>query len=173
MAPALKYGLSAAVGTSLWILLTWALGGHSTHLGAGHVANYGIELILIIALWRSLRQQVNEENRYWLPVWVGLLRGLLTALIAAMGVYIFISLYLNFLNRDYADLYLQWQVDRLRAAGEAETDVRAMVRASRWSLGPVGLPVTIIGIYLLFACLASPILTLWLNWRRKEPAKVR
>ena len=43
--------------------------------------------------------------------------------------------------------------------------------AYRWSTGPVGLPITIAGVYLVFAFIASPILTLWLNWRRKEPVQ--
>jgi hypothetical protein len=167
----LKYGLSAAGATSLWLLLLWVLGLHTTHLGPGHYANYGAEIIL--ALWRSLFRQVHEDNRYWLPVWQGLLRGLLTSLVAAMGVYIFLSLYLQFINRDYPDLYLEWQVARMRAAGESEEQVRAVARAYRWSTGPVGLPVTLGGMYLLFGFIASPILTLWLNWRRKEPPRDR
>ncbi|AOS45239.1 hypothetical protein Verru16b_02318 [Lacunisphaera limnophila] len=172
MSPPLKYGLLAAVATSLWLLLAWALGLHTEHIGLGHLANYGAEVILIVALWRALHQQLHEANRYWLPVWQGLLRGLLTALVAAMGVYIFLSLYLQFINRDYPDLHLDWQVARMRAAGESEEQVRAVARAYRWSTGPVGLPVTIGGVYLLFAFIAAPLLTLWLNWRRKEPPRV-
>jgi hypothetical protein len=168
----LKYGLLAAAATAAWLLLAWALGLHTTHIGLGHYANYGTEIILVVALWRSLREQVLEKDRYWLPVWLGLLRGMLTALVAAMGVYIFLSLYLNFLNRDYSDLYLQWHVDNLRAAGEPEEQIRATARAYRWSTGPVGLPVTIGAVYLIFAFIASPLLTLWLNWRRKEPPRV-
>jgi hypothetical protein len=171
--PELKYGLLAAAATALWLLLAWALGLHTQHIGLGHYANYGAELILVAALWHSLHQQVQEKDRYWLPVWLGLIRGMLTGLVAAMGVYIFLSIYLNFLNRDYADLYLEWQVARLREAGEAEEQVRAMARAYRWSTGPIGLPITIGGVYLVFAFIASPLLTLWLNWRRKEPARSR
>lgn len=173
MHPVLKYGLAAAGATSLWLLLAFALGLHSTHIGIGHYVNYGAEAILALALWRSLHRQVHEDNRYWLPVWQGLLRGLLTSLVAAMGVYLFLSLYLQFINRDYPDLYLEWQVARMRAAGESEEQVRAMARAYRWSTGPVGLPVTLGGMYLLFGFIAAPILTLWLNWRRKDPSRVR
>ena len=163
-----KYGLLAAVATTLWLLLAWTLGLHTTHIGVGHYANYGAEIILVIALWRSLHHQVHRENRYWLPVWLGLFRGMFTALVAAMGVYIFLSFYLNFINRDYPDLYLEWQVARMRDAGEAELQVRAMARSYRWSISPIGLPITIGTVYLVFAFIASPLLTLWLNWRRKE-----
>lgn len=167
MSPPLKYGLLAAAATSLWLLLAWALGLHTVHLGVGHYFNYGAEIILIVALWRSLHRQLHDDNRPWLPVWQGLLRGLLTSLVAAMGVFLFLSLYLQFINRDYPDLHLEWQVGRMRAAGESEEEVRALARAYRWSTGPVGLPLTIGGVYLVFGFIASPILTLWLNWRRK------
>lgn len=172
MNPVLKYGLAAAGATSLWLLLSFALGLHSTHIGVGHYVNYGAEAILALALWRSLHQQLHDENRYWLPVWLGLIRGMLTSLVTAMGVYIFLSLYLQFINRDYPDLYLEWQVARMRDAGESEEQVRALARAYRWSSGPIGLPITIGGVYLLFGFIASPIITLWLNWRRKEPARI-
>lgn len=168
----LKHGLLAAGATSLWLLLAWALGLHSTHIALGHYVNYGAEVFLVFALWRCLHRELHGENRYWLPVWLGLIRGLLTSLVAALGVTIFLSLYLNFLNPAYPDLHLEWRVAAMRAAGEPEEQVRAMARAYRWSTGPVGLPVTVIGVYLLFGFIASPLLSLWLNWRRKETAHV-
>lgn len=172
MAPALYYGLAATGLTALWVLLEFLLGLHSRHLALGHYANYGVELIFLLVLWRALHQQLYAENRYWLPVWQGLLRGLLIGLVAAMGAYILLSLYLQFINPEYSDLYLEWRVARLRADGVPEEQVRAMARFFRWSLGPVGLPASIGAFYLLFAFVASPLLTLWLNWRRKDPGHI-
>jgi hypothetical protein len=173
MSLSLKYGLLAAVVTGLWLLLAYALGLHTTHIAVGHYANYGAEIILLLALWRTLHQELHGRNHYWLPVWLGLLRGMGTALVAAMGVYVFLSLYLTFLNPYYTLLHLDWRVSAMRAAGETEEQVRAMARAYTWSTGPTGLPVTVAGVYLLFAVVASPLLTLWLNWRRKESAPIR
>ncbi len=169
MSPSLTHGLLAAGATSLWLLLAYALGLHTQHIAIGHYVNYGAEIILIIALWRTPHRELHTQNRYWLPVWLGLLQGMLTALVAAMGVYVFLSLYLNFINPGYPDLHLDWRVNHLRSTGVAEEEVRAMARAYRWSTGPIGLPLSIAGLYLLFAFIASPLLTLWLNWRRKEP----
>lgn len=168
MALSLRYGLLAAAATSVWLLLAYATGLHTTHIALGHYANYGAEAFLILALWHSLRGYLRARNFYWLPAWKGMIHGMLTSLIAALGVYIFLSLYLNFLHPQYPDLYLDWRVGAMRAAGEAEEQVRAVARAYRWSTGPIGLPLTIISVYLLFGLIASPILTLWLNWRRKE-----
>lgn len=173
LSPSLKYGLIAAGATSLWLLLAFALGWHSRHIALGHYANYAAEIFLVLALWGSLRTCLLRGNYYWLPVWRGLVHGLMTSLVAAMGVCLFLSVYLNFVNPFYPDLHLEWRVASLRAAGESEEQVRAIARAYRWSTGPVGLPVTVIGVYLLFGFIASPLLTLWLNWRHKESGQVR
>ena len=166
--PGLKYGLIAAAGMSTWMLGEYALGLHTTRVGIGRYTSGGTEIIMVVVLWRLLRELVQQANRTWLPVWEGLLHGLLTSFVAAMGFYVFLSLYLNFLNPEYADFMLQWQVDHLRAAGTPEEKIREVARAFRWSMSPTGLPATVFGLYLLIAVVASPVLTLWLNWRRKE-----
>ena len=164
----LKYGLIAAAGMSAWMLGEYVLGLHTTRLDIGHYTSWGTEIILIAVLWRLLHQLLYQPNRSWLPVWEGLLHGAIAGLVAAMGFYVFLSLYLNFLNPEYADSMLQWQVDHLRTAGTPEEEIRAMARGFRWSVSPTGLPVTVFGLYLMIAIVASPVLTLWLNWRRKE-----
>ena len=168
MKPGLKYGLFAAAGMSAWMLLEYVLGLHTTRPGIGYYTSWGTEIILVTVLWRLLHQLLYQPNRTWLPVWEGLLHGFVAALVAAMGYYIFLSFYLNWLNPEYADFMLQWQVNHLRAAGTSEEKIRLMARSFRWSMSPTGLPLTVFGLYLPIAVVASPVLTLWLNWRRKE-----
>jgi hypothetical protein len=168
MSTSLKYGLITAVITSGWLLLAYVLGLHTRHIAWGHYANFGAEIILALALQAHL----VAGNYYWMPVWRGLIHGLATAMVAAMGVYCFLSVYLTFVNPEYPLLHLDWRVSTLRAAGESEEQIRAMARAYVWSTGPTGLPITVGTVYLLFGFIASPILTLWLNWRRKEMPKI-
>jgi len=168
MAPALKYGLVAAAGMILWLVIEYALGLHGPRIAYGHYTSWGTEVILVLTLWRLHHHQLHANNHYWLPAWEGLLHGLLASLVAAAGFYIFLSVYLHFINPDFPDNYLEWEVGRMRAAGKPEEEIRQMARGFRWSMGPVGLPLTIGGLYLLIGLVASPLLTLWLNWRRKE-----
>ncbi|MES1167713.1 MAG: DUF4199 family protein [Oleiharenicola lentus] len=163
----LKYGLVAAGGMSAWTLGEYLLGFHNTRLAAGQYSSWGPVVILVLALWRMLHDELYRPGRTWLPVGEGLLYGLLTGLVAAMGYFVFLFLYLNFINPDYADLRLEWQVARMRAAGQSEAAVRAMARGFRWGMGPVGLPATVFSLCLVAALIASPLLTLRLNWRRK------
>jgi hypothetical protein len=167
--PGLKFGLIAAALLSAWTLCEYGLGLHTTRLAIGYYSSWGTIVILVLALWRLLRNELYGAGRSWLPVWEGLLYGIVMSLVAAMGYYVFLFLYLNFINPDYADLRLEWQVARMRNAGQPEEAVRAMARGFRWSMGQKGLPVTLFSTYVVAALIASPVLTLWLNWRRKEP----
>ncbi len=168
LAPGLKYGLIAAAGMSAWLLVCHLLGVQTKHFGASRYTEWVTELILILALWRLLHHRLHDDNRYWLPVWQGVLHGAFASLVAAMGFYIAFNLYLRFVNPEYPDLYLEWRFATMRAAGQSEQEIRTMARTFRWSMGPTGLPVTIGGFYLLIGIVASPVITLWLNWRRKE-----
>jgi hypothetical protein len=169
MGPALKHGLVAAAGMIAWVLAEYALGLHGPRIEFGRYTDWGTEVILVVALWRLLHHQLHAANRYWLPVWEGVLQGMQASFVAAMGFYIFLSLYLYYLNPEFPDLHLIAEVARLRADGVPEEDIQQMVRGFRWSMGPVGLPLTVGGFYLFIGLVASPLLTLWLNWRRKEP----
>ena len=168
MAPGMKYGLLAAVGMTAWLFSAHALGFHGAHIALAQYVDWGTAVILVVALWRLLRQQGLAPERHWLPVWVGLLHGLLASLVAAMGFYIAYSLYLRFVHPEYPDLYLEWRVAQMRLEGIAEENIRTMAREYRWSMGPIGLPIVLFAFYLMVGFFASPILTLWLNFRRKE-----
>jgi len=168
MAPGMKYGLLAAVGMTAWLFCAYALGFHGAHIALAQYVEWGSAVILVVTLWRMLRWQVLAPERRWLPVWVGLLQGLYTSLVAALGFYIAYALYLRFVHPDYPDLYLEWRVAQMRTSGVAEENIRTMAREYRWSMGPIGLPLTLIAFQLLVGFFASPILTLWLNFRREK-----
>lgn len=173
MKPWLRQGLIAGGAMAGWTLLEYALGLHNTRLALGHYADHGPELILLVMLWRLLQAEVRRPECYWLPVWRGVLHGALASLVAAMVFYIFLNAYIGYLNPGWPDLYLEWQVARMRAAGETEVVIRGMARAFRANFSPAGLVGATIGLYPFLGGAASAILTLWLNWRHKEPGVVR
>lgn len=168
MAPALKYGLLAVAGMVAWMLAEFMLGLHGTYIGIGHYTSRGAELILVLALWRLHHHQVYADNRYWLPVWVALLHGLLACVVAALGLYVFLNFYLHFLNPFFPDRYLEWLVAGMRSDHVPEELIREKARVFRWSYGTLGLPIVTFSTCLFIGLVASPLLTLWLNWRRKE-----
>ena len=168
MAAALKYGLLASLGMAAWMMAEYALGFHGSRLAIGHYTSHGVEVILVLFLWRLHHNQLYASNHYWLPLWQAVLQGMLASLIAAMGLYIFLTLYLHFLNPFFPDNYLQWLVDNWRAEGITEIVIREKTLAFRWSFGPIGRLINTFGTCLLISLVSSPLLALWLNWRRKE-----
>jgi len=151
------------------MLAEYALGLHTTHVGIGHYTSAGIEIILLVALWRLMHQLRKEPARSVLGIGEALLQGILASLVAAMVFYVFVFAYLNFINPDYPDLLLDWKVAQERAAGTSEEEIRVMARSFRWGVSPRGLPVMVFGRCLLLALIASPLLALWVN-RRRSPS---
>ena len=169
MKPELKYGLLAGAAMIAWTLAEYALGIHQTRFALGKYTGMGSELILLAMVWRLLCLKFAQLNRYWLPAWEGMLYGTFASFVAGMVFYIFLNLYVNFINPEWPDLYLEWQVAQMRAAGDGELAIRAFVRSVRWMMGPVGLAALTIGLYTLLGGAFSAMVTLWLNLRHKEP----
>ena len=172
MRPEMKYGLITGLGMCGWLLLEYLLGLHSTRLALSAYTQWGTEIILLIGLWVCLRHKLTNPHRYWLPVWQGLLGGLLTSFVAGLVVFIYFSYYLQLINPEWPDLYINWQVALMRAEHVSEDKVLIFARDFRWSVTAPGLVVHLVGFNALFGALASCILTLWLNWRHKEPVQL-
>ena len=171
MRPELKYGLIAGLGMSGWLFAEFLLGLHTTRLEIGTYTTWGTEIILVVALWFFLRRKLANLKLYWLPLWKGLLYGTLTSFVAGLVLYIYYSYYLGFLNPEWPDLYINWQVAHMRAHHASEESVLSFAKTFRWSVTAPGLVFNIIGLYTVLGTLASSILTLWLNWRHKEPVQ--
>ena len=123
-------------------------------------------------LYGLLRQHLARPGRPWLPVWEGILRGGSASLVAALGLYCFTATYVFVIHPDWPDLVLVRTVEQMRAQGVPEAEIREHARAFRWGFTPSGLAVSVIGIYSIVGVMASSVLTLWLNWRRKEPTQL-
>ncbi len=171
MRPELIYGLWAALAMSGWSLLEFALGLHTTRLGLGRYTNWGIEVIFAVMLYRLMQQRLHSLQRYWLPVWEAMLYGLLASLTAALGFYVFLSLYKFFLNPSWLDLQLEWKVAQLRAAGTDEAVIREKLALLRQAYSPVGLAL-FVPVYALGGAAFSACVSLWLNWRHQELPKL-
>jgi hypothetical protein len=167
--PELKYGLYGGAAMIGWTLGEFALGIHQTRFALGKFTGWGSEIILLVMVWRLLRLKFARLNRYWLPAWEGMLCGALASVVAGLVFYIFLNAYVNFINPEWPDLYLEFQVAQMRIAGDSELAIRAFVRSFRWMTGPVGLATLTIGLYTLLGAAFSAFLTLWLNLRHKEP----
>ena len=168
MRPEFRFGLLAAAGMSGWLLLENLLGLHTRHLGAAAYTHWGTEVVLVAALYLLLRAELRRLNRYWLPLWEGVLRGTLMSLVAALAFYAFTAVYVFVLHPDWPDLRLAHDVALMRAAEVPEAEIREYARRFRQAFTPGGLALFVVGLYTIVGGLASSVLTLWINWRHKE-----
>ncbi len=168
MRPELNYGLLAGAAMSGWVLIEYALGLHTRHFGLAQSTGWVTVLILLTILHVFLRRQITRLNRYWLPVWEGVLHGTFMSLVAALVFYVFLALYLFIIHPAWPDHYLEWQVARYREAGLPEKQIGEFARFFRWTVSPAGLAAVTLGLYTVGGLLASSVLTLWVNWRHKE-----
>ncbi len=171
MRPELKYGLLAGAAMSGWVLLEYGLGLHTRHFGIAQYTGWMTEIILLVALHLLLRRRIARLNRYWLPVWEGVLCGTVMSLVAAIVFYVFLAIYLFIIHPAWPDRYLTWQLARYRDAGLTEERLQEFARFFRWTVSPGGLATITLLLYTVGGMLVSSVLTLWVNWRHKEPVR--
>jgi len=168
MKPELKYGIVAGLAMGGWMLLEFWFGFHTTRMDARQFTGWVTDLIPTVMLYLLLKRRLESNDRYWLPAWEGMLHGLFASFVAALVFYVFLNVYQYFVNPSWVDSQLEWKVAHLRAAGATETDIRKQIVALRQANGPIGLALYIPAYTLLGGCV-SALITLWLNWRHKEP----
>lgn len=165
----LKYGLVAGLLMNAWMLIEHVFGVHTVHLSAARYTGIVGDLIPVVMLYLLLKHQIAALQRYWLPLWEGMLYGFAASLAAALVFYIFLNAYKFFINPSWVDLQLEWRVAEMRAAGATEAHIREKLVALRTAFGPVGLALTV-PVFVLAGGAVSAFITLWLNWRQKETA---
>lgn len=91
MKPELRYGLIMGLGVSLWVLVEFLLGFHTTRTDIGEFTSYLSVIIPILALYSGLfaKRMENLSITYWQLVKAGMMMILLGAFIISlfMGLY--------------------------------------------------------------------------------------
>ena len=165
--PELKYGLMAGAGVSLWFFAEYLLGLHTTRLALGEYSGRFSSLIPFLAIWTLLKKQQAAFG----PLFTlrrGLWSGLFTAFIAATVIYIFLSIYSQFINPGWLDHALNWKVAQLRSAQVPETEIRDQITFYRQANSPRGLLYSTLITWTLQGGFMALFLTIWLNWRNQK-----
>ncbi len=91
MNPELRYGLIIGLGVSLWVLVEFLLGFHTTRMEIGEFTGYLSVIIPILSLYSGLfaKRMENLFITYWQLVKAGMMMVIIGALIISlfMGLY--------------------------------------------------------------------------------------
>jgi hypothetical protein len=126
-------------GLCAWIFLEFALGLRTTRPAIGFYTGFLSGMIPLAALCLLLRAQSRASGAAPLAWTQSLRAGLHASFVAALLVYAFLLLYINFLNPGWMDDALDWKVAQLRSQDVPEQMVREEIVAFREMSSPLGL----------------------------------
>ncbi len=159
----LKWGAIIGFGISLWVLLEFLLGFHTTRMEVGQFSGYFSILIPIFALYFGICEKRDKELAGSLRFVEGLKAGFLMILLAALIITAFFYLYNTLINPGWIEHGMVWQQEQLIASGMNETQVTETMSQLRTIYSLQG---QLLGAFLgtlLQGLLLSAVITLWLR----------
>jgi len=130
MNPEYRYGLLCGVGMSIWVLIEFALGFHTTSLEIGQYSGYVSVFIPIVVIYVALKEQQTTLNVV-LPLKAGINTGFQIAIISAAIFTLFLFLYNNYINPEWIDAMVQWQRKKLILSGATDDEIGRFMDQNR------------------------------------------
>ena len=130
MNPEYRYGLLCGVGMSIWVLIEFALGFHTTSLEIGQYSGYASVFIPIVVIYVALKEQQTALNVV-LPLKAGINTGFQIAIISAAIFTLFLFLYNNYINPEWIDAMVQWQRKKLILSGATDDEIGRFMNQNR------------------------------------------
>lgn len=125
-----RYGIICGIGLSIWVLIEYALGFHTTSLMIGEFSGYGSIIIPAVLIYSALRHRQISLNGF-LPVKDGITIGFHIAIISAALFTLFMVLYTSIINPGWIDAVVEWQRRELIIGGATDDDIGQFMNQNR------------------------------------------
>ncbi|MEK6921514.1 MAG: DUF4199 domain-containing protein [Nanoarchaeota archaeon] len=127
--PELRFGLIIGLGVSLWVLIEFLLGFHTTRMEMGQFTGYLSVIIPILALYYGLTERYIQEPTitYWQTVKVGMTM----VIIAAIIISLFMALYNTTIHPDWVEegiAYEKQYLQEINATAEEITQAEEAMK---------------------------------------------
>lgn len=119
----IKYGIITGGGICLWILMEFLLGFHTEKMYIGEYTTYFVVLIPFFTLYLGIKEKRDKRNNGNISVFNGIRTGLMISLIATVIIALFLIIYLNYLNPNYAEIGMAYQRDKLLLNGKSNDEI--------------------------------------------------
>ena len=129
MKPELRYGLLIGLGVSLWVLIEFLLGFHTTRMEMGQFTGYLSVIIPILALYYGLTEKYIQEPA--ITYWQTVKAGMTMVLIAAVIISLFMALYNTTIHPEWVEegiAYEKQYLQEMNATAEEITQAEEAMK---------------------------------------------
>lgn len=116
------YGLLCGLGMSVWVLIEYALGFHTSLLEIGQYSGYVSIIFPLVFIFMALqhRQQLLKSS---IPYVDGITIGFRIAFFSALLLTVFFYIYNTYVNPDWIELTIEFQRKRLILGGASDDEI--------------------------------------------------
>jgi len=125
-----RYGLLCGAGMSMWVLIEFALGFHTTSLEIGQYSGYFSIFIPVVVIYIALQGQQTALN-VALPIKAGINTGFQIAIFSAAIFTLFMFFYNNYINPEWIDAMVGWQRKNLIMSGATDDEIGRFMDQNR------------------------------------------
>jgi len=128
--PEMFYGVLCALAMSLWTLLEYALGFHTTSPEIGQYSGFVTILFPIIFIYVAM-DEYQSTTHMPLRFLDGINIGFRIALYSAILFTIFLLIYSTYINPHWIETTLEWQRKKLILGGATDDEIEAFMEQNR------------------------------------------
>lgn len=125
-----RYGILCGLALSVWVLIEFALGFHTTSLEIGQYSGYISMIFPIVFIFVALKEQQSRSNGI-LFMKEGINVGFQIAILSAAIFTLFLHIYNNFINPDWIDMMVEWQRKKLILGGASDDEIERFMEQNR------------------------------------------
>lgn len=137
MKPEYQYGLLCGIGLSVWMLIEFALGFHTTSLEIGQYSGYFSIFIPVVIIYAALKEQSSKMNGI-VSVKEGMNTGFQIAIYSAVLFTFFLYVYNNYINPEWLNSLVEWQRKKLLLGGASDDEIERFMDQNRRMNNAVG-----------------------------------
>ena len=132
-----RYGLLCGTGLSIWILVEYALGFHTTSLEIGQYSGYFSIVVPIIVIYAALKEQNSKTNGV-ITVKECINIGFQIAIYSAALFTLFLYIYTAYINPEWLNSVVEWQRKKLILSGASNDEIGRFMDKNRRMNNAVG-----------------------------------
>lgn len=125
-----RYGFICAAGLSLWVLIEFALGFHTTSFDIGRYSGYLSFVVPVIVIFIALMEE-QSITHHRISLKAGVNTGFQIAIISAVLFTLFMVIYNAYINPHWIDSLIEWQRRQLILGGATNDDIERFVEQNR------------------------------------------